>query len=100
MATGAGDQYWEQPGLPTVFKHDLLRRYLPQFAGRTGSHAVGVVYLDGYAGRGRYEDGTPASAELILQIAVNQAAQGIRYRLFFYEPDEKSYAVLDTVVLE
>jgi len=100
MASGAGDQYWEQPGLPTVFKHDLLRRYLPRFAGKTGSQAASVVYLDGYAGRGRYEDGTPASAELMLQIAMNQSAQGIRYRLFFYEPDKKSHAVLRAVVDE
>jgi three-Cys-motif partner protein len=100
MATGAGDQYWGQPGLPSVFKHDLLRRYLPVFAGKTGSVTRGVVYLDGYAGRGRYEDGTPASAEKILQIAEKQAARGIMYRLFFYEADPNSYAILKPVVDE
>jgi three-Cys-motif partner protein len=80
--------------LPSVFKHDLIRRYLPIFAGKTGSRAGGVVYLDGYAGRGRYEDGKPASAELILQIAENQAKRGVQYRIFFYEPDSGSYSVL------
>lgn len=45
MATGAGEQFWEQQRLPSVLKHDLLRRYLPVFAGKTGSRAVGVVYL-------------------------------------------------------
>jgi three-Cys-motif partner protein len=100
MATGAGDQYWGQQGLPSVFKHDLLRRYLPRFAGKTGSQSAGVVYLDGYAGRGRYEDGTPASAERILQIALNQSAHGIHYRLFFFEPDPQSYPVLKAVVAE
>lgn len=100
MATGAGDQYWEQQGLPSVFKHDLLKRYLPRFSGKTGSQAEGVVYLDGYAGRGRYEDGRPASAELILQIAESQGARGIGYRLFFHEPDPGSYRVLKGVVDE
>jgi three-Cys-motif partner protein len=100
MAVGAGDQYWGQPGLPSVFKHDLLRRYLPRFAGKTGSVARGVVYLDGYAGRGRYEDGAPASAERILQIAEKQGALGINYRLFFYESNPKSYAILKPVVDE
>ncbi|MGH3697706.1 MAG: hypothetical protein ACRDRX_27625 [Pseudonocardiaceae bacterium] len=40
----------------------------------TGSAASGrrVVYLGGYAGRGRYEDGTRASVERILTIAQNQ----------------------------
>ena len=98
MATGAGDQFWEQQRLPGVFKHDLLRRYLPRFAGKTGSRAPGVVYLDGYAGRGRYQDGRPASAEQILQIAENQGDQGIYYRLFFYERDQESFDVLDEVV--
>ena len=73
MSTGARDQYWEQQRLPRVFKHDLLRRHLPVFAGKTGSRAPGVVYLDGFAGRGRYQDRTPASAEHILQIAEQQA---------------------------
>ena len=49
MATGAGDLYWERQGLPRVFKHDLLGRYLPKFGGKTGSKSARVVYLDGYA---------------------------------------------------
>lgn len=100
MATGAGDPYWEGPGLPSIFKHDLLRLYLPKYGGKTGSRAPGVVYLDGYAGRGRYEDDTPGSAERILQIAQHQATAGIKYRLFFHESDPKSYAVLKSVVDE
>lgn len=79
MATGADDRYWEQRRLPSVLKHDLIRRYLPVFAGKTGSKAGGLVYLDGYAGRGRYENGAPASAELILRIAENHA--GARHKL-------------------
>lgn len=100
MATGAGDRYWEDQALPSVLKHDLLRRYLPIFAGRTGSKSNGVVYLDGYAGRGRYDNGTPGSAELILKIAEDQGSRGISYRLFFHETDSKSYAALKPVVDE
>lgn len=100
MATGADDRYWERQGLPSVFKHDLLRRYLPQFGGKTGSRAPGVVYLDGYAGRGRYENGTAGSAEQIMRVAEQQRAAGITYRLFFYESDRKSYDALKPVVDE
>jgi three-Cys-motif partner protein len=100
MATGAGDHFWEQQRLPGVFKHDLLRRYLPRFAGKTGSRVLEVVYLDGYAGRGRYQDGRPASAERILQIADQQRGHGINYRLFFYERNQESYDVLAGVVAE
>jgi three-Cys-motif partner protein len=100
MATGADDQYWEKQRLPSVFKHDLLGRYLPVFAGKTGSAAPGVVYLDGYAGRGRYEDGSPASAERILQISENQGRIGVSYRLFFYERNREDCAILKQVVDE
>jgi three-Cys-motif partner protein len=100
MATGAGDRYWDKQRLPSVLKHDLLRRYLPVFAGKTGSKSNGVVYLDGYAGRGRYEDGTPGSAERILQIAEEQSRRGISYRLFFHETERKNYAALKPVVDE
>lgn len=100
MAAGAGDPYWGRQGLPSVFKHELLRLYLPKFGGKTGSRGRGVVYLDGYAGRGRYEDGSPGSAERILKIAEDQRRAGINYRLFFHEKDPKSYDVLKPVVDE
>jgi len=35
MATGAGDRYWGERALPSVFKHTLLDKYVPQFAGMT-----------------------------------------------------------------
>jgi hypothetical protein len=44
-----------------------------------------VVYLDGYAGRGRYDDGRPASAELMLKIAEDQGSHGIRYNLLSFQ---------------
>ncbi len=100
MATGAGDRYWDRQRLPSVLKHELLRIYLPKFGGKTGSKSNGVVYLDGYAGRGRYDDGTPGSAERILQIAEDQARGGITYRLFFHETKPENYAALKPVVDE
>jgi endonuclease/exonuclease/phosphatase family metal-dependent hydrolase len=39
MPRGADDRYWEGPGLSSVFKHTLLQKYMPQFAGMTGSRA-------------------------------------------------------------
>jgi three-Cys-motif partner protein len=100
MATGAGDRYWEYQGLPSVLKHELLRRYLPIFAGKTGSKSASVVYLDGYAGRGRYDNGTSGSAELILKVAADYMERGISFRLFFHETKKKNYTVLKPVVDE
>lgn len=46
-----------------VLKHGILTRYIPPFVEKTGSTAAQgrVVVLDGYAGPGEYEDGSPGS---------------------------------------
>jgi hypothetical protein len=103
MPRGADDRYWEGPRLPSVFKHTLLDRYVPQFAGMTGSRsdARRVVYLDGFAGRGRYDDGSPASPERILRIAQHQGTKGtVAWTCFFVEAEDDSAAELVEVVDE
>lgn len=100
MATGTGGSYWADKALPSVFKHDLLRRYLPQFGGMTGAMSIDgrVVYLDGYAGEGRYENGEPASAEIALRIASYLSKQHRTLDCFFAEPRAKSFERLQEVV--
>jgi hypothetical protein len=103
MPRGADDHYRELPRLPSVFKHTLLDRYVPQFAGMTGSRsdARRVVYLDGFAGRGRFEDGSPASPERILRIALHQGTNGtVAWSCFFVEAEEDSAVELVQVVDE
>jgi hypothetical protein len=103
MPRGADDRYWELPRLPSVFKHTLLDRYVPQFGGMTGSRSEArrVVYLDGFAGRGRYDDGSPASPERILRIAQHQGTKGtVAWTCFFVEAEEDSAAELIPVVDE
>ncbi|MFD8254020.1 three-Cys-motif partner protein TcmP [Streptomyces werraensis] len=84
-----------------MFKHELLRRYLPQFGGMTGTQSRDkrVVYLDGYAGEGRYENGEPASAEIALRVASHfRARHGITLECFFTESQAKSFERLHQVV--
>ena len=103
LATGAGDGFWGERNLPSVFKHTLLDKYVPQFAGMTGSRSTErrVVFLDGYAGRGRYDDGTQGSAERIMTIAQRQfAAVKLAWTCYFVEQDDESAAALDAVVVE
>lgn len=54
-----------------VLKHGLLSRYLHVFASKTGKTAVDnrVVFVDGYAGPGTYDDGSPGSPTLAVQTA-------------------------------
>ncbi len=101
MSSGTGGGYWADKALPSVFKHDLLKRYLPQFGGMTGaqSHDKRVVYLDGYAGEGRYENGDPASAEIALRVASYlRSGPGLTLECFFCEPQAKSFDRLHEVV--
>ncbi|MGY4983947.1 three-Cys-motif partner protein TcmP [Streptomyces sp. 900105755] len=101
MSSGTGGEYWKDKALPSVLKHELLKRYLPQFGGMTGSHSQDkrVVYLDGYAGEGRYENGEPASAEIALRVASYfRARHGITLECFFTEAQQKSFERLNKVV--
>lgn len=50
-------------------KHDLLRKYLVAWARVLRDHFPSVVYIDGFAGRGQYEDGQPGSPLIALEIA-------------------------------
>ncbi|MEU5757121.1 three-Cys-motif partner protein TcmP [Streptomyces sp. NPDC047829] len=101
MSTGTGGDYWADKALPSVFKHELLKRYMPQFGGMTASQTRDkrVVYLDGYAGEGRYENGDPASAEIALRVASHfRARHGITVECFFTEAQQKSFDRLRQVV--
>jgi three-Cys-motif partner protein len=85
----------------SLFKHELLSHYLETFTSMTGKNAPGrrVVVLDGFAGRGRYPDGRPASAERILRAMLNQK----KFRdidAFFVEKSPADYVVLAGVVAE
>jgi three-Cys-motif partner protein len=85
----------------SVFKHEILRQYMPPLVAMLGSYSdrKRVVVLDGFAGRGRYPDGTPASAELILQ-AMESLRQSRQVSAFFVEKSEKDYQALSAVVDE
>ncbi|MEV7683247.1 three-Cys-motif partner protein TcmP [Streptomyces sp. NPDC088341] len=101
MSSGTGGDYWADKALPSVFKHELLKRYLPQFGGMTGTQSRDkrVVYLDGYAGEGRYENGEPASAEIALRVASHHRARhGLTLECFFAESHPKSFDRLHKVV--
>jgi len=64
-------QFFKEVQGAAVIKHGVLRRYLRVFVSKVGSTARGgkVYYLDGFAGPGRYTDGTPGSPALAIQTA-------------------------------
>jgi three-Cys-motif partner protein len=74
--TDQGSQFFVSKKAAAVLKHETLRQYIIPFASKVGSYATGrrVVYLDGYAGPGRYADSTPGSPALVLQSAAELSA--------------------------
>ncbi len=74
--TEQGSQFFVSKKAAAVLKHEILRQYVVPFVSKVGSNATAsrVVYVDGYAGPGRYADGTPGSPALVLQSAAQVAA--------------------------
>lgn len=85
----------------SVLKLAIIKRYMPPFLAMTGSTSDQgrLVVMDGFAGRGRYNDGTPGSAELIMQAV--QSLQGSRtVATYFAETNPGNYRNLQAVVSE
>ena len=103
MSTGTSGNYWQAKALPSVFKHELLKRYLPPFGAMVSSTSPGgkLVYLDGYAGEGRYKDGSLGSAAIVLGIAAGQQQRIHRdWTLFLSERDKDSFESLEEVAAD
>lgn len=78
-----------------VLKHGLLARYAKYFAGRAGKATRGrVAFIDGYAGKGRYDDGNPGSPLLLATQAHGAETFGRDVLLAFVEQDDDLRAKL------
>jgi three-Cys-motif partner protein len=88
--------FWSEPQGAAVFKHAILRQYVQIFVRKVGHSSPGgrVGYLEGYAGAGAYDDGSPASPALALATA--EALADVRdMRCYFVERER---AVCDRLV--
>ncbi len=86
--------FFEDQQGAAVLKHGILSRYLPIYAGKTGSTSKGhrVAYLDAYAGAGAYEDGVPGSPALAAKTA--EALTFRRIDCFMIEQDRATFEAL------
>lgn len=92
------DSFWEEPQGAAVFKHAVLRQYAPIFASKTGSAYGGrVTIVDGYAGRGKYKNGKPASAVEIANTA-QQLSRNRNVQCWFVEADAATFEQLQESV--
>ncbi len=101
MAKGTAAGLLNDQQAQSVFKHALLRGYALPFSVMTASKIPGrrAVLVDGYAGRGRYDDDTAASAELLLQAATH-ARSSTQVDVVLVERRRSDYRRLSEVAVE
>src|SRR3954452_15762684 len=84
----ASSEFFGQRSSQAVLKHGVLTRYAHYFAGRAGSATQGrVAFIDGYAGEGRYQDGSSGSPLLLASQAARAQMFGRDVKLAFVERD-------------
>jgi len=89
----------------TQIKHQILEKYLQAYFNVIGARHNNLVYIDGFAGPGRYEDestgrcalGSPMRA---LQLIANKPELAQRVNSLFIESDEHHYEELKRRVQE
>lgn len=83
----ANEAFFTRRQAAAVLKHGVVSRYLPVFTTMAGTGADEVVLLDGYAGPGRYEDGTAGSPLLLVGTARKTSQWSRTARCLFCEAD-------------
>lgn len=94
----ANDGFFQRPQAAAVLKHGILQRYSHVFATMAGSQTGRVVYFDGYAGQGRYDDGAPGSPLLAVESAKKVASSGRRLECLFAEQEAAAASNLREVL--
>lgn len=87
--------FFAHPQPAAAFKHGILQRYPVVFAAKAGSVTSGrVVFLDGYAGSGQYDDGSPGSPLLFMRAARQSTEIQRKVAAVFVEQHPDRYARL------
>lgn len=91
----AHERFFRSERPAAVLKHAILQQYVVPFVSKTGSTSTDgrVVYVDGYAGRGRSEDGVDGSPALIAA-AARTVSEYRRLECHFVEKDKSNHTAL------
>jgi three-Cys-motif partner protein len=73
----------------TQAKHDILGRYLSSWFGILGQRIPRIMYLDGFCGPGRYEDGEDGSPIIALKEALKHGDLLRNTDIIFFFIDER-----------
>ncbi|HXT46081.1 MAG TPA: three-Cys-motif partner protein TcmP [Pseudonocardiaceae bacterium] len=91
-------EFFENRKAAALLKHEILRGYVPPFVGKTGSRSPGnrVVIMDGFAGAGRYRDGSAGSPAIFADAARRTPTR--KLECYFVEHDVGNYQRLREVL--
>lgn len=94
------DKFFEKKASAAVLKHRIIDSYATPFASKTGSVSKDnrVAFIDGYAGSGRYEDGSEGSGAMLLRKAKELANRKVE--VHFVEANRKTAELLEAVAAE
>jgi len=82
----------------TRVKHILLEKYLAAWIPILGKYNPRICYLDGFAGRGEYRDGTLGSPLIALKVADGLSKYYGELVCIFIEKDGENFRNLETVL--
>lgn len=93
------DQFFNSAQSWSKRKHRLLGKYLVPFSAKVGSLTPEIYCVDGFAGRGRYDDGYEGSPLVMARIADDCAkwTHPVTLRLLNVESNRKNFASLSEV---
>lgn len=74
MAKESDAKFWDMPA-HTKAKHEILHRYLGAWFPKMASHKGRIIFLDGFAGRGKYNDGSEGSPIIALRRLMEHRAR-------------------------
>ena len=82
----------------TKVKHILLKKYLTAWIPILGKWNPKICYFDGFAGRGKYTDGTLGSPLIALEVADSLSQYYGQLICFFIEKDPENFTNLERVL--
>lgn len=101
MSKGTEAGLLDQPKPQSVYKHAILDQYAGRFAVMTSTWLKPrrAVLFDGFAGRGRFDNGKPASAEHMMLHAQKMKAS-TQIDVFLVEQNKPDWERLDEIASE
>lgn len=95
-------KFWKKGYIETRLKHAVLEKYLSAYWQILGKRVPGFLYIDGFAGRGRFDDGSEGSPLLSMRVVADLREKGrlsTPVHFAFIEADEGNYEILKTAAL-